>query len=138
MALSVFSVFPGYWFAFAFIILGVILFVILLLCLFRDSYSLGPEEAVGFGFGALFISGFVLLIGWGVQSQAHYSAQTLAFETFYEVAIVSEDGIPQGQNQQKAVTLFLKDAGPTACIVSTDDVEYTVSCNGEELLPAGS
>lgn len=138
MALSVFSVFPGYWFAIGFILLGVILFVIVLILLFKNSYSLGPEEAVGYGFGALVIGAFVLFMAWGIQSQEHYSAQTLAFETFYEVAIVSEEGIPQGQNQQKAVTLFLKEAGPTACIVSTDDVEYTVSCNGEELLPAGS
>lgn len=64
-----------------------------------------------------------------------WKADTLdTFENTYQVSVI-EGSIPRGPDDQSSVLMYTQNGGPLACIISTDDVEYTVVCDGEELRP---
>lgn len=57
---------------------------------------------------------------------------TSTFEAAYGVSIVEGD-LPETANQSAGLIMFTQDGGPFACLVTTDDVEYTVTCDGKEV-----
>lgn len=138
MILSVFSSFPGFWIPIGITLVAAIILVIFLNFRFKKNSIFGLGDAIGFGIIWSMVVGFVLLMISISQSSSHHLNQIERFEEFYNVAITNNSEIPQTRNQQEAVMLFLVDEGPTACIVSTDDVRYSVNCNGEELPQVGS
>lgn len=95
----------------------------------------GDTDAVGGMAMAGTIFGFIIaivIVGSSVDERNTDIHQT--FEDTYQVSVV-EGTVPTSTNDRNSLLMFTQNGGPKACIVSTDDVEYTVVCDGKELRP---
>lgn len=130
MGLVVVSFFSAYLFipisvGIIFMLFGVILDVR------RKNY----RDSGGIGF---YITGFMTLLFGTIFTGAFITEARVDkavdnFEAYYSVRF--DDGVrdfPVNKNQIGAAVLFTTD-GQKQCLISTDDVRYTVTCDGVEL-----